>query len=103
MSNILDSVVEKLGGYDQLNAAELETYKEHLKVIQGKQITISDTQDFVRQMITNIEKVLVDTKENSQASRNLKARLKNFLVLEGFLFSPERAKLALEKYYKTQL
>jgi len=53
-------------------------------------------------MIENIEKVLVDTKENSDESRNLKARLKNFLVLESFLFSPERAKEALTKYYSAK-
>lgn len=103
MSNILDSIVDKLGGYDQLNAAERETYKNHLQIIEGKTVTLEDTKRFVRTMITVIERDLVNTKENSVESRGLKARLKNFLLLEQFMFSPERAKEALETYYKEQL
>ena len=98
--NPLDALVEKLGGYDQLNAAEIEVYKEHLKVMEGRSISLDDIKKFVRAMITGIERALVDTKENSAESRNLKARLKNFLMLEQFIFSPERAKEALETYYK---
>ena len=101
--NILDNIVEKLGGYDQLNSAERETYKNHLEIIEGKTITLDDTKKFVRTMITVIERDLVNTKENSVESRGLKARLKNFLLLEQFLFSPERAKEALEIYYKEKL
>lgn len=103
MNNILDNIVEKLGGYDQLNAAEKETYKEHLKIIEGKTVSFDDTKKFVRTMITVIERDLVNTKENSVESRGLKARLKNFLLLEQFMFSPERAKEALETFYKEQL
>jgi len=101
--NVLENIVDKLGGYDKLNVAEKATYKEHLKIIEGKAITIDDTKRFVRAMIAGIERDLVDSKENSPESKNLKARLKNFLVLEQFLFSPERAKEALESYYKKQL
>jgi hypothetical protein len=100
MNSFLDNIVEKLGGYDKLNTAERETYKEHLKVIEGKAISTSDIKTFVRTMITVIERDLVNTKENSVESRGLKARLKNFLLLEQFLFQPEKAKEALENYYK---
>ena len=101
--SILENIVDKLGGYDQLNAAERETYKEHLKILEGKAVTLEDTKKFVRNMITVIERDLVNTKENSIESRGLKARLKNFLMLEQFLFSPEKAKEALEVYYKNQI
>ncbi len=101
--NILDNIVEKLGGYDKLNAAERETYKEHLKIIEGKAINLDDTKKFVRTMITVIERDLVNTREGSVESRGLKARLKNFLLLEQFIFSPEKAKEALETFYKEQI
>jgi len=101
--SILENIVDKLGGYDQLNAAERETYKEHLKILEGKAVTLEDTKKFVRNMITVIERDLVNTKENSIESKGLKARLKNFLMLEQFLFSPEKAKEALEVYYKNQI
>jgi hypothetical protein len=100
MTNALDEVVDKLGGWEALTAAEQETYKEHLKIIEGKPVTIEDTKEFMRRMITAIERELVDSTENSKESRGMKARLKNALVLEAFLYSPERAKEALERYYK---
>lgn len=103
MINPLDQLVEKLGGYDKLDSAEREVYREHLKIIEGKAITIDDSKSFVRNMISAIERALVDTKEKSPESINLKARLKNFLMLEQFLFTPERAKKALETYYKERL
>lgn len=100
MSNILDNLVDQLGGYDELSADERATYRDHLKIMESKPVTVDATKVFVRKMITLLERGLVDTKENSRESKNLKARLKNFLVLEAFLFSPEKAKEALEQYYK---
>lgn len=100
MANALDEAVEKLGGWENLSKVEQETYEQHLKIIEGKPISIEDLKVFVRNMITGIERELVDTTENSKESRNLKARLKNFLVLEAFTMSPERAREALERYYK---
>jgi len=97
--NILDQLVEKLGGWESLNSEEQALYLEHIKIIEGKAITVEDTRDFVRRMIIIIERLLVDTKENSRESKNLKARLKNFLLLEDFLYSAERAKKSLEKFY----
>lgn len=99
--NILDKLVEKLGGWDNLNSEEQALYLDHIKVIEGKAITVDDTKDFVRRMITIIEKLLVDTPEKSRESMNLKARLKNFLLLEDFLYSADRAKQSLEKFYST--
>lgn len=99
--NILDQLVDKLGGWDKLNSEEQSLYLEHIKVIEGKAITIDDTKDFARRVITTIERLLVDTPENSRESLNLKARLKNFLILEDFLYSADRAKKSLEKFYKS--
>lgn len=101
MPNILEEVVDKLGGYDKLNAAEAETYRSHLKIMEGRVLAVTDIKTFVRNMITSIERDLVEAKEGSDKSKNLKARLKNFLFLEQFIFSPEKAREALEKYYKS--
>lgn len=99
MTNVLDEKVAKLGGWDELTPDEKSAYEEQLKVLEAQPITIEDTRTFVRRMITILEKLLVDTSENSKDSRNLKARLKNFLVLEDYLYSKERAKEALERQY----
>jgi hypothetical protein len=100
MANALDNLVEKFGGYEELSNAERETYKEHLKVIEGKPVTVEDTKKFVRSMITLVERLLVDALEATPESINLKARLKNLLMLEQFLFAPDRAREALEGFYK---
>ena len=99
-ANPLDRLVDTLGGYDKLSEDEQKVYRDQLEVIQGKQITIEDIKVFVRGMIGAIERSLSDTKEGSHESRHLKARLKNALVIEAYIFSPERAKKALEDHYK---
>jgi len=99
MSNALDDLVEKLGGWDELSVAEKETYREHLKILEGRTVSVDDVKAFVRQMILIVERLLVDAEEKTPASISLKARLKNLLILEQFLFAPERAKAALEKFY----
>lgn len=103
MGTIIDDVVAKLGGFDKLEPEEVKTYTEHLEILQGKSISVEDTKVFVRKMILNIERALVDTKEKSPESVGLKARLKNFLVLEAFLLSPEKAREALEQFYKQRV
>ena len=100
MSTPIEDLVNKFGGIDQLTPEEKQTYFKHLEVLHGKQPSIDETKDFVRGLIYQIEKQLVDAKEGTLLSLTLKARLKNALVLEGFLFSAERAKAAMEKYYK---
>jgi len=99
MSNALDDLVEKLGGWEELSVAERETYKEHLKILEGKTVSVDDVKGFTRQMLLVVERQLVDSEEGTPISISLKARLKNLLILEQFLFAPERARKALEKFY----
>ena len=101
MSNILDDIVESFGGYDKLNSEELKTYEEHLKILEGKTLSVADIKTFVRMMIGNLERALVDAREGSAESKGMKCRLKNFLMLEQFLFAPDRAREALQTYYKS--
>ena len=95
----IEDLVDKYGGLDNLSKEEKDTYFSHLKIIQGKPITVEDTKNFVRQLITQIEQLLVNAPEGTPESMGLKMRLKDMLVMEAFLFSPERAKKAIEKYY----
>lgn len=103
MNNPLDKYIDTLGGYDKLSEEEKRIYRSQLEVIQGKSLTIEDLKTFIRNMISAIELSLSDTKEGSHNSRHLKARLKNALVIEAYLFSPERAKKALEDQYRERI
>lgn len=95
----LEELVEKYGGYDNLSEEERKVYTSHLETLQGKQMTIDDVKNFVRQVIIQLEKVFVDAPEGSIESLGIKGRLKNMLVMESYLFSADRARKALEHYY----
>jgi len=101
MQSPLEDLVEKYGGVDKLSAEEKKTYFEHLKIIEGRTLTVDDVKDFTRQLITQIESALAVAEEGTLSSIGLKSRLKDMLTMEAFLFSPERAKKAMEKYYET--
>jgi len=99
MTNLLDKALEDLGlKYDDLNVAERETYRQ--KSFQAKTLTIPDLIDNVRVMKDSVALQLSDTpdmEENQDTNCKLKARLKNYIVLEAFLTSPEKAERALKQ------
>jgi hypothetical protein len=97
--NPLENLVEKLGGLDELSKEERDVYFSHLKLIEGKVLSIDDMKTFIRQVITVVERELVDAEEGTHKSLGLKSRLKNMLVIESFLYGPERAKKTIENYY----
>jgi len=98
--NILDEVVTKLkGGFDKLSAEERQYYFAHLKQMEGKPVDLNSFRTFIIGLKDGIGRELVEAKEGTDKSLMLKARLKNIFVLEQFLYGPERAKKAIERYY----
>lgn len=99
--NIADQFLNKLGlTYEKLSPDEKETYLKMLEVSDAKPIEPSDLVSFLNDLITGIQNNLFDSKEGSIESITLKARLKNAIVLQSFLLSPQKAKEKLENYYK---
>lgn len=96
----IEDLVEKYGGIDSLSPEEKATYFDHLKIVQGKALEVDDVKDFVRKLITQIEQNLAVAPEGTLESIGLKSRLKDMLTMEAFLFTPERAKAAIERYYR---
>lgn len=104
----LDEMLSKLNlTYEDLTVQERETYQKWLKVLDTKPVTVEDIKLYVKQMRETVELKLVDMPEFTfifgifkvvnREQVGLKARLKNYLLLESFMESRERAKQSLEK------
>jgi len=99
--SIVDEWLSQKGlKFEELSHEERDTYVKMLEVAEAHPISIEDWKTFISQMITGIQSELVMTKDGTQKSIDGKARLRNMIVMQNFLNTPERAKKDLERYYK---
>jgi hypothetical protein len=98
----LKEMLESMGlDYEELNQIERETYQEwYDKLATGTSLSLEDVKHYVRAMRSAVEEDLTKWDNNKKQDLLLKARLKNYMLLEGFLTSPERAKRSLELHIK---
>lgn len=95
---IIDEVLQRVGlKYEDLTAQERETLHGWNKSLQQKQITVGTIQQYIKDMRFSVEKELTEVGHNSKQDLFLKARLRNYMLLEAFLESPKRAKEALDQ------
>lgn len=108
MASIQDLLGKFNLGMDDLNGAERATLMEWLGKLKSRQLTLSDIQTHISGLISALERELsgLDTPTNLVAwmfrgkrETYLKARLKNYLMLQDFLLGPERA----QKWIESQL
>lgn len=103
--NPLDKLLEEAGlSYEDLNVMERETY--NAKSFDIRSITTNDIKENILLMKNSIAMQLCDvnpslwdilTKSNVWVKdQSLKARLKNYILLESFLLAPEKAEKALK-------
>ena len=95
---MLDKILEKFNlKFEDLSADERETLTTWSAAIQKSKVTPDGVRDFIISMRVSVEKELTKTDHNTKQDIFLKARLRNYLVLEGFLTSPEKAEEQLEQ------
>lgn len=97
---------EKYGlNIDTFNADERATYFTMLESVQKAQMTPEKLRDHIIAMRDAVEKQLIEEPEfvrwgpfkfENRRQILLKARLQNYMLLEGFLVSPKRAEEQLE-------
>jgi len=96
--NLSDKLLEEMGlKYEDLNLTERETYNQ--QVFNVKNITIADLKEHINDMKNSVAMQLSDlTNVDEQYDKDifLKARLKNYILLEAFLTSPDKAEKALK-------
>lgn len=93
----MDKLLEKYGlSYSDLSSAEKETYQSWLQSLEVNEITVDKVREYIMAMKEVVEQELTQTSHNSTQDVFLKARLRNYVLLEGFLSSPEKARKAIE-------
>lgn len=104
--SLTSEIEEKYGlKIEKLNSLEKETYYKMLDAVQKAQLDHLKLRDYIITMKEAVEKELINEPEfirifiwkfENRKQILLKARLQNYLLLEGFLISPDKAKQNLE-------
>lgn len=103
--SITDSIEEKFGKIENLTPQEKQTFFSMLANVKEAQLTPEKLKDYVSSMKSAVEEELINEPEfkwrfifkvPNRKQILLKARLKNYILLEAFLLSPERAISQLE-------
>ena len=103
----MDSMLEKFNlSFEDLNAAERETYSQWLQSLSSNTLTLGSVKDYVQNMKDQVEGELVAFIEpktfweflfRRKKDVYLTARLRNYMLLLAFLSGPEKARKALER------
>lgn len=104
---MIDELLKKYNlKYEELTVEEKATFHSMLSALQESQLTMEKLRDYISNMKYAVEQALVDEPEFSyififkvpnRKQIMLKARLKNYMLLEAFLLTPDKAKRALEQ------
>jgi len=94
----IDDILEKYNlKYEDLNVGERETLHSWMEALNDKKVTLESVKDYIVSMRSAVESELTKTGNETKQDLFLKARLRNYMLLEAFLLTPEKAKKALEE------
>ena len=94
----IDNILEKVGlKFEDLTSAERETLSTWQNSLENNKLTVDGIRGHIASMRDAVEQELTKAVHNSKQDLLLKARLRNYMLLESFLSTPERAKLALDR------
>lgn len=104
--SLTSEIEEKTGlKIEKLTADEKQTYFTMLDAVRETQLTPEKLRDYILSMRDAVERELINEPEfirvfifkfENRKQILLKARLQNYMLLEAFLISPEKAKQQLE-------
>ena len=94
---MLDEILEKSGlKYEQLTALEKETLNTWMDALQKGQVSIEKVREYIGSMKEAVEQELTKFDLDTNQDLFLKARLRNYMLLDAYLSTPERAKEQIE-------
>ena len=96
-----DEIEEKGINIEKLSSEEKQTYFTMLDAVRESQLSVEKLRDYIITMRSAVEQELVKTELGADQDLFLKARLKNYMLLESFLISPEKAKKAYDDLVAT--
>jgi len=104
---MLDELLERFDlKYEQLSSVERETLLSWMDALNRNQLTTDKIQQYINVMRDAVDQELVNEPEfnylfifrvPNRKQILLKARLRNYMLLQAFLLTPEKAKAALER------
>ena len=103
---MLSKLLEDKGiKYEDLNAAEKETLSKWEQTLAKNELTLQHVKDYIPRLIEAVEREITDVKESTsiwsflfrKKDIFLKARLRNYLMIQDFLSTPDRAKKYIEQ------
>lgn len=90
--------------YEDLNTLERETLNKWMESLQKGILTVEKVREYIQQMRESVQREISETPSNAftwflgwKRDYLLKARLRNYTLIESMLISPERAKAAIER------
>jgi len=83
--------------YEDLKPVEKETLNTWLDALKQGQLTIEKVRDYIRTMRDSVEHELTKSSVGNKDDLFLKARLRNLMLIEAFLSTPEKAKQAINR------
>jgi len=70
---------------------------EHAYKLSKNELTVNTVRSHLASMRDSVEQELTKTDNGTKQDIFLKARLRNYMLLEAFLSTPEKAKEAMER------
>jgi hypothetical protein len=94
---MLDKLLEKTGlKYEDLNPIEKETLNTWIDALQKGVVSVPKIKEYITSMKEAVEAELTKSDLGTKQDLFLKARLRNYMLLDSFLSTPERAKEQIE-------
>ena len=94
---MIDELLEKVGlKYDDLSSVEKETLNTWMEALQKGQLSVESIKDYITSMREAVESELAKADLGTKQDLFLKARLRNYMLLDSFLTTPEKAKEQIE-------
>lgn len=95
---MIDELLGRLGlKFEDLNSAERETLNSWMQSLEQGDLTTDKIRGYISSMKFAVEEELSETSHNGKQDIFLKARLRNYMLFEAFLSSPEKAKERIER------
>ncbi len=94
---MIDELLTKVGlKYEDLNSSEKETLNVWMEALQKGQLSVEKIKEYISAMREAVENEVAKSDLGSKQDLFLKARLRNYLLLESFLSTPAKAKEQIE-------
>jgi|SRR3990167_10424948 len=94
---MIDELLEKVGlKYEDLSSVEKETLNTWVDTLQKGQLSLEKVRDYVSSMKQAVEQELAKADLGTKQDTFLKARLRNYMLLESLFTTPEKAQEQIE-------